>query len=142
MVLIVGLGSGCVRCRWREHRCETTAPAGVSRPPHPPPSPRRRLGQGVLWFSHLQGHHGLQAPHEPQALRGSSSALQHPELWAQVLGGGDTCDPGRWQAKVGEGHGSLAWAERAPHRHFGSLKGTRLIKVNAEGRQELAYLGG
>ena len=106
MVLILGLGSGCARCRWREHKCETTAPAGVSSPPHPPPSPRRRLGQGVLWFSHLQGDHGL------QALRGSSSALQHPELWGQVWGEGDTCDPGRWQARVGEGHGSLAWARK------------------------------
>lgn len=142
MVLIVGLltWDQGVRLGW-ELKCETTAPAGVSSPHHPPPSPWRRLGQGVLWFSHPQGGHRFQAPREPQAPRGSSSALSpaHTAL-GQGVGGGDTWDTGCCQAG-GWGDGALAWARRGSSPAL-SLKGTQHINVGAERRQELAHLGG
>lgn len=124
-----------MRLGW-EHTCETAAPAAVSSPLPPPPSPWRHLGQGVLWFSHPRGGHRFQAPSEPWAPRGGSPACQHTELWSGVQGEGHLGDT---DASLGVGRGS-GWARQ--DLSLSVLEGDQLICMGAEWGWELAHLGG
>ena len=76
-------------------------------------------------------------------LSGEAAQLSSTQSSGARCGGeGTPATPADGRPGWGRGTGLWPGPERAPHQHFGSLKGTWLIKVDAEGRQELAHLGG
>ena len=115
-------------------RCEQPSP--------PPTVAPEMLGPRCAVVSHLQGDHGLQALMSRQ-LSGEAAQLSSTQSSGPRCGEeGTPVTPADGRPGLGRGTGLWPGPDRTPHRHFGSLKGTQLIKVSAEGRQELAHLGG